>query len=211
MQAHSHEVCPNCHSAAQTAKVSTLYHSSEPSEIDQHDIAGAALSADASIPLQQSAFNQRNASMNSVGAMPVTEWQPQGIAKKLAPPVQPSAAVRGPQDIWASGVLAPFGGILFTIIIAALFGAATLYWSISLAFIVVIIATFLIVRYRQAAATRRMPAWEKAMNRWEEMYYCANCDGVFLPWERRFVPVAQKDALAYQSAALKLDKAKQPA
>ncbi len=208
MQAHRHEVCPNCHSAAQIAKVSTLYHNSEPSEVDQHDVAGAALSAATSMALQQGAYNQRNVSMNNVGAMPVTEWQPQGIARQLAPPVQPSAAVRGPQDIWASGVLAPFGGILFTIVIAVMFGAATLYWSIPLAFIVVIIATFLIVRYRQAAATRRMPEWENAMNRWEQLYYCASCDGVFLPWERVFVPVAQKDALAYRSPALNLDKAK---
>jgi Flp pilus assembly protein TadB len=208
MQAHSHEVCPNCHNAEQTAKVSALYHNSEPSEVDQRDIAGTAIPFAASTSLQQGAYNQRNVSMRRVGAMPVTEWGPQGIAKELAPPVQPNAAVSGPQDVWASGAIAPFGAILFTIVITILFGAATLYWSIPLALIVVIIATFLIVWYRQSAATRAMPLWEKAMERWEEMYYCANCDGVFLPWERVFVPVAQKDALAYQSGALKLDKAK---
>ena len=77
-------------------------------------------------------------------------------------------------------------------------------------FVGLIVAT-VVSQQKRKAAFRKMPLWEKAMDRWDEMYYCLMCDGVYIPGERVFVPIAQKDALAYNSPTLKLDKAKQPA
>ncbi len=186
MQSHSHEVCPNCHSADQTTRVSAIYHNDEPTPIEPQDLR------------QAEAVNASwSGSKRWVPDMQVTNRKLEGIAKKLAPPAQPNAVASGPQDVWASGAVAPFAGIIFTITIAVLFGAATLYWSIALAFIFVIIATFLIVRNRQAAAARMMPQWEKAMNRWEEMYYCVRCDGVFTPSLGGLVPSKQMRSLLY--------------
>jgi hypothetical protein len=34
---------------------------------------------------------------------------------------------------------------------------------------------------QRALAARAMPAWERAYPTWQRLYYCARCDGVFLP------------------------------
>jgi len=57
------------------------------------------------------------------------------------------------------------------------------------------------VQRKRVEAFKKIPLWEKAMDRWDEMYYCANCDGVYIPWERQFVPVAQMQALVAQGMA----------
>ncbi len=40
--------------------------------------------------------------------------------------------------------------------------------------------------------------WERAMARWQELYYCARDDRVFIPGEHQAVPVAQMHDLLYR-------------
>lgn len=37
-------------------------------------------------------------------------------------------------------------------------------------------------------ADARMPQWNEAMRRWDQLYYCARCDGVFIPDETPLIP-----------------------
>lgn len=41
------------------------------------------------------------------------------------------------------------------------------------------------------------PSWQRAMNRWERLYYCARDDGVFIPGETPFVPIEKIQELLY--------------
>lgn len=58
---------------------------------------------------------------------------------------------------------------------------------------------------RNEASTRRakyaveLPLWEKAIAKWQQLYYCHRCDGVFLP-ERgaRLAPIGSMGAYLYQ-------------
>ena len=54
---------------------------------------------------------------------------------------------------------------------------------------------------RQLAATAReaMPQWERAAERWEQLLYCAACDGVFVPGQARLVPAREMRAYLYES------------
>lgn len=46
------------------------------------------------------------------------------------------------------------------------------------------------LKIRQAEADRNLPHWERAMSRWEKLYYCSRDDIVFIPNEKRAVPLA---------------------
>jgi len=46
-------------------------------------------------------------------------------------------------------------------------------------------------------ALRQYEMWPKAMQRWNELYYCARCDGVFLEGSR-LVPVEQMYSFLYE-------------
>ena len=39
--------------------------------------------------------------------------------------------------------------------------------------------------------------WERAMNRWERLYYCARDDGVFIPGETPFIPMNKVQEFLY--------------
>lgn len=51
-------------------------------------------------------------------------------------------------------------------------------------------------RSREAAARHVYvanfhPLWAEAMERWNSAYYCAKCDGVFVPGQSQFIPAGQ--------------------
>ena len=48
---------------------------------------------------------------------------------------------------------------------------------------------------RQRVADRER--WEKATNRWVQLYYCARDDGVFIPGETSFIPIDKMQAFLY--------------
>ncbi|MCK6630136.1 MAG: hypothetical protein L6R45_33795 [Anaerolineae bacterium] len=43
-----------------------------------------------------------------------------------------------------------------------------------------------------------LPKWEKAMERWEKLYYCYRNDCVFLAGEQESVPISEMNQLLYQ-------------
>ena len=57
-------------------------------------------------------------------------------------------------------------------------------------------------RVREAGALANQAAgravWERAMSRWQALYYCARDDCVFVPGERRAAPLAQMQDLLYR-------------
>ncbi len=38
---------------------------------------------------------------------------------------------------------------------------------------------------------QEVASWERAMERWNRLFYCARCDGIFIPGERGFTPIGQ--------------------
>lgn len=49
----------------------------------------------------------------------------------------------------------------------------------------------------------RMQAWERACDRWQQLYYCQRDDGVFIPGHSTFVPVEKMDAYLYSESKRK--------
>lgn len=47
---------------------------------------------------------------------------------------------------------------------------------------------------RREEAEAEKPQWERAMKRWNKLYYCMRDNGVFIPDEGEFVPVEQMEA-----------------
>ncbi len=133
------------------------------------------------------------------------------MTKKLAPPPKPNSAAKSRSESRAIGSVAIVAAVAISTALVPFFGPTSVAWTLPLSFFLLLIIVAIIVQRRRAAAAKAVPAWEKAMERWDEMYYCGNCDGAYIPDERTFVPVAQKDALAYQSDAPKPDKVKQSA
>ena len=39
--------------------------------------------------------------------------------------------------------------------------------------------------------------WERAMERWNRLYYCSRCDGVFIPGEGILTPVEELEEALY--------------
>ena len=53
-------------------------------------------------------------------------------------------------------------------------------------------------RKRKQAFKEEKAIWEKAFNKWNQLYYCARDDGVFIPGQNRFVPVDQMTSFLYK-------------
>lgn len=48
---------------------------------------------------------------------------------------------------------------------------------------------------RKASNAEKLTKWERAMNRWQKLYYCSRDDVVFLPGEERAVPPSRMSEL----------------
>jgi hypothetical protein len=51
-------------------------------------------------------------------------------------------------------------------------------------------------RHRQKYAIEK-PRWDRAVHRWERLYYCARDDGVFIPGETPFIPIDKMQEFLY--------------
>ena len=112
---------------------------------------------------------------------------------------------RGPVWIRIISILA-----LFVILVCINSMLDQLTWSVrcGLAILLIILSGFLVVRKGQAretkeavreaelAYTQAQREYRSAMERWRQMYYCARCDGVFLPGSH-LVPVERMIDLLY--------------
>ena len=78
-----------------------------------------------------------------------------------------------------------------TIIVAQVNMAIFIVWAVFVVFPVVLLA--LLVRGIQTHAGTSRKAWrewQRQMQKWQALYYCHRCGGVFLPGILFFVPVA---------------------
>lgn len=113
------------------------------------------------------------------------------LAQRLAPPDEPT--YRSPWGFWSIGTI-----VLFVLVIIG-----NLFIDISRgsprAFEVLVIVPTIIApivawkwltaRSRHARTEEALPAWENAITKWQQLYYCHRCDGVFIPGrEARLVP-----------------------
>jgi hypothetical protein len=124
-----------------------------------------------------------------------------GLSMQLAPPNKPSAPsttggiVIGIILLWiglAFGTCTLSGtmikdapGVLLFCLVVACIGVAILASTNSKA------------KQHAEKVAAEMPHWEKAMQRWNSLYYCARDDGVFNPKEREFMPVSQMMSYLY--------------
>jgi hypothetical protein len=53
------------------------------------------------------------------------------------------------------------------------------------------------IRHNRLNYPSEVERWERAMERWRELYYCYRDDGVFIPAQTRFIPVEQLRAFLY--------------
>jgi hypothetical protein len=106
------------------------------------------------------------------------------LSQRLSPPPRPSA-------------LPAFGFWSLILVITAicglfmsLIGLALTRGSAEAAFWVIVCLAGIVLPIREAKrvtqareeqAARELPAWEAALHRWQQLYYCHRCDGVFVP------------------------------
>jgi hypothetical protein len=145
------------------------------------------------------------AKVDQVRAVPAAAADP-ALAHKLAVPASPRHHGR---DLGCGALLisslAGFGAGTFVGILAMLTGldvanrqsgvADAGIFSAILVFMVVFVGVYAAFVWRQARADtllrRRVIGWHQARDRWEQLAYCARCDGVFLPGQARLVPAEQ--------------------
>jgi len=53
---------------------------------------------------------------------------------------------------------------------------------------IVLAVVFAVYSARQQKVNEEMPKWESAIRRWNQLYYCSRCDGVFIPEKTLLVP-----------------------
>ena len=143
-----------------------------------------------------------------------------GLANRLAPPPRPAK----PWSLGCVGVLL-FGrigvtlGVLAFVSVVSFCTLPLLYDSVyreSRALILLPILVFVgaavrllwwigrsvvregrTVRNRQSSYPYEVEQWERAMDRWRELYYCSRDDGVFLPQRTNLVPATNMKALLF--------------
>jgi len=127
-----------------------------------------------------------NGSGDSIGAVSMSGVSQTALSARLAPP---------PEPVYES----PWTGGWFLLMVLCL-GFWVLCW---IPIGAIIIYRWLVGKTRRDAVARRHPLWEPAMARWQQAYYCAKCDGVFIPGLVGLVSArdAQGSLFSYNAAA----------
>ena len=120
------------------------------------------------------------------------------MSQRLAPPDQPvyRNPMRGlPMVLIALALLLGLAAWLFPLRFAAV------HVSLSALFLIpALLALVWAIGLSLAGRARvhwAMPAWEHAVARWYELYYCSRDDGVYLPDDSEFVSVELMGTLLY--------------
>lgn len=125
------------------------------------------------------------------------------LSKKLAPPARPIEQEVKHENWKPSPTVALASSLLF---IAAIFGGlVTMSGSpvIGLSIIGFSLITIWILNKgsriaAEVAYENAVREWQSACYKWEQLYYCARDDGVFLPSEGRFIPAHNMQAYLYE-------------
>lgn len=112
-------------------------------------------------------------------------------------------AIYGLMMLFLLGTFLVGGAISFFDRTGILTGVMGISGIASLCFLVPALAVgigvpWLIKRYIERRYRERHDQWEKAKSKWDRLYYCAQCAGVFLPGQRRLVPVEQMESFLFE-------------
>lgn len=179
-------VCPVCGDASQVQKVSAIVRAGTSTHAYEGSWAGSVYT-----------FGEGGGPSVLGGYSRVEGGSQTELSRWLSPPAEPTAAFR--PSWWAIGGLVIGAlGLLVSLTdptAAGDFG----FW-----FVVTAVAGYFVYRawqryeqQRQRAAAEH-PAWERAMVRWEQLFYCFRCDRVFTPGDDASAPPHAMMAFLYR-------------
>lgn len=165
--------CPTCGQMDMVQKVSAIYSTGISSGSFAGPSTGAALMADGTATLVGGITSLKGTSQTA-------------LSRRLAPPEQPTYRPFS----WFAVCIAlvsfliamPFAFLGIILQSGSDLFVALLFGSIGVG---IIYAAYAGVNNRKASARAAMPIWNKAMERWYALYYCARDDIVFVPGEGR--------------------------
>lgn len=110
------------------------------------------------------------------------------LGQRLAPPEAPSY-----ENPWGNGPILhrqigfPMALGLVVLLAGILVSCSSIGWGLLLVFVGLIIIVGLIwsrsktTAARRAAVEKENPRWQSAYQRWNQLYYCQTCDGLYVP------------------------------
>ncbi|HVB60724.1 MAG TPA: hypothetical protein VNE61_05965 [Ktedonobacteraceae bacterium] len=188
--------CPSCHRVDSVQKVSAIVSSGTTYGTYSGFANGAGYTAHGQIMVNDYVM---------VSGSNQTE-----LSRWLAPPQRPPSAsltemIFSPQGLVISIVLLLFGLSMGYFVV----GMTLLDWQFLFSFsgfvmaliavspVLAFLRAWYIARSRRIRAEILLPQWQIAISRWQQLYYCHRCDGVFLSGQTFLVPKEQKMSLLY--------------
>lgn len=134
------------------------------------------------------------------------------LATKLAPPRSPGAATTlGCATLFFAAMIGISAAMLATALADVTSTAPRGSLPLGLrdvsvftgivTFLFVFVGVYAVFVWRQARADAQLRkaivAWHRASERWQQLYHCARCDGVFIPGQPSLTPVDQALMMLY--------------
>ncbi len=162
-------VCPHCQQIDQVSKVTAV-------------VSGGVSAGVYAAPMRRGGY----------AALPGASQTAQSM--RLAAPKEP--VFRPSINVWV---------IVIASIVFVILSLSFANWSIDIVLITLVCALIVWLiwlsrrdKRRRALFLTHHPQWEQAMAKWNALYYCGRCDGVFLPdGASGFVPIDQMGAFLY--------------
>jgi hypothetical protein len=156
--------CPSCDQVDAVRKVSAIYG------------AGTTESAGNTFGTAVS-FGERGTEFTPFVAAHNTQSQTL-LSKRLSPPKRPNDARLTCAIV--GGLCVGFGGIW---LFSAVPGAAEIGLAVGL------LGAFLFFKLVDWSTAKDRLRWQEQMARWDRLFYCARCDGIFVPGEAGLAPL----------------------
>lgn len=118
------------------------------------------------------------------GYTTLSGWSQSELSRRLASPQRPQ---QRPIGCWFYGALVFFGLGAFGGLLQVVFGGLKSAENWGALFFVLFTLLFVLLgglghsQSEQRRVERELPAWEAAMDKWNRLFYCHRCDGVFVP------------------------------
>jgi len=201
--------CPQCGLTDKAEKVTAIIAG------QTHDVRGASLDSQVYVDAEGHTHYREY-------TVPYTGTQASVLAQRLLPPKKPSVGSNSCAQLFSCGLFFIAGAILcgggvgvFARIAPSPYQSGDLFTRLFgtlmiagfTAFFALLVGAVGVVTWRTSNANYKkqvaqlqveIPRWERAMQRWSALYYCARDDGVFIPSENTFVPITQMMDYIYQ-------------
>jgi hypothetical protein len=180
-------LCPHCGQLDAVRKVSSI-------------VKGGVSTTDYSMPVAGRIGDNTFYGVQNRTATSVTE-----LAKKLYPPEKPTlsgCAAINPLILLIVGVI--IGAIVFCVVLpdqAWSSGNSGLFPGFLIEGIVAGILIALWYRFYSKGLKELEPKvtnWNQAISKWNQLFYCARCDGVYILGQNEFIPIEQMTSFLYK-------------